>query len=499
MNQSQKKYGIHIEPFSVLRDVFRNLWVIVLAALIGYMSVSIWNGSMYTPMYTSTATLLVNLKNSAAYSYTNLSSSSEMAKIFTEVFVQPTMKTYAADHLGNDRFYGSVSSSVLPNTNIFTVSVTSSSPEMSYDELCAILEIYPSISESVFADSVIDVMRSPNLPLSPSNHISLRYQNIAVLGCAAVVLFLIVYLSVMRDTVKDEHTFRHEVDAKLFGIVGHEKSHLSLKDRILRKKASLLISNAHASFRFTEDYHKLATKFEYMRRSGKAKVFLITSLAENEGKSTTAANIAIALAQRNNRVLLLDMDFKKPALNKVFGLHDSTLPDLATLLDGTSPLEGFPFYAYKQTGLDLGLNKKSHNDYVNLIYSDHVNDIFNYLRNLDCYDFIIIDTPPLSVAADVTGLIHLADRSLLVVRTDCVYTPAVNDAVLSLSENSDGFAGCILNDVHKEFSMLGQFGFDESGYYGSHYGRKGYYGSYNSYNSYSKYAHHKDTSSDQST
>ena len=496
MNESQNKFGLHIEPFSVFRDVIRNLWVILLAALIGYMSVSIWNGSMYTPMYTSTSTLLVNLKNSAASSYTNLSSSSEMAKIFTEVFQQPTMKAYAADHLGNDRFVGSVSASVLPNTNIFTVSVTTSSPEMSYRELCAILAIYPSISESVFADSVIEVMRSPNLPLSPSNYISQRNQNIAIIACGALVLFLIVCLSVIRETAKDEYMFRKNVDAKLFGIVSHERSHVSLKDRLLRKKAALLISNAHASFRFTENYHKLATKFEYMRRSGNAKVFLITSLAENEGKSTTAANIALALANRNNRVLLLDMDFKKPALNKVFNLHDSTLPDLATLLDGSSPFENFPFYHYKQTGLDLGLNNKSHNDYVNWIYSDHVNTIVNYLRGLDCYDFIIIDTPPLSVAADVTGLVHLADRSLLVVRTDYVYTAALNDAVLSLKEHSNNFAGCILNDVHREFSMLGQFGFDESGYYGARYGKKNYYGYYNSY---SKYAEHKDRSSNQST
>ena len=499
MNQSPNISSIHIEPFSVLRDLVKNLWVILLAALIGFMSVSIWNGSMYTPMYTSTATLLVNLKNSAAYSYTNLSSSSEMAKIFTEVFVQPTMKACAADHLGNDRFVGSVSSSVLPNTNIFTVSVTSSSPEMSYNELCAILEIYPNISDSVFADSVIEIMRSPNLPLAPSNHISLQNRNLAVLGCVLVTAFLIIYLSVMRDTVKDEHIFRKDVDAKLFGVVRHEHSHLSLKDRLRGKKASLLISNAHASFRFTEDYHKIATKFEYLRRNNKAKVFLITSLAENEGKSTTAANIALSLAQRNSRVLLLDMDFKKPALSKIFDLWDHDLPDLATLLDGTVSLENFPFYSYKQTGLDLGLNEKSHNDYVNWIYSDHVNTIFQYLRGLDCYDYIIIDTPPLSVAADVTGLIHLADRSLLVVRTDFVYTAAINDAVLSLKENSDGFAGCILNDVHTEFSMLGQFGLDESGYYGTHYGRHNYYGSYHSYSSYSKYAEHKDSSSNQST
>ena len=64
--------GFYIEPYSLFRDLLRNLWVIVLAGLIGLMGVRIWSQSIYTPMYTSTATLLVNLKNSASYSYTNL-------------------------------------------------------------------------------------------------------------------------------------------------------------------------------------------------------------------------------------------------------------------------------------------------------------------------------------------------------------------------------------------------------------------------------------------
>lgn len=487
MNGSENKSGIHIEPYSILRDVVRNIWVIILAALIGLMSVSIWNDSMYTPMYTSTATLLVNLKNSAAYSYTNLSSSSEMAQIFTEVFVQPTMKTYAADHLGLDRFVGSVSSSVLTNTNIFTVSVTTSSPEMSYNELCAILEIYPEISESVFSDSVIDIMRSPNLPISPSNSISDQNKKIAVLGCAAVVLAIIVYLSIMRDTVKDEHSFRENIDSKLFGSVGHERPHSSIKNILMHKKSSLLICDAYSSFRFTENYHKLATKLEYMHRNDNAKVFIITSLAENEGKSTISANIALALASRNNKVALLDMDFKKPALYKIFDLQDENFQDLAHLLSGKITLDRFNFYPYKQTGLDLAMNKKSHHDYVNWIYSEYAAEIINNLQNSDMYDFIIIDTPPLSVAADVTGLVHLADRSLLVVRTDCVYTAAINDAVLSLKENNDKFAGCILNDVHQEFSMLGMLGLDERGYYGGYYSGSKRYGNYNSYKKYSDY------------
>jgi hypothetical protein len=71
-----------------------------------------------------------------------------------------------------------------------------------------------------------------------------------------------------------------------------------------------------------------------------------------------------------------------------------------------------------------------------------------------------------------------ADKSLVVVRTDFVYVGDVNDAILSLKEKTDTFAGCILNAVHKEFSLLGQLGFDETGYYGK---SGGYYSRYDRY------------------
>ncbi len=501
MSKTQKRSRFRIDLYSILRDIIRNIWVVILAALIGFMSVDIWNGSTYTPMYTSSATLIVNLKNSASYSYTNLAASSEMAEIYTSVFVQPTMKAYAADHLGMDGFSGSISSSVLKDTNIFTVSVTSSSPEMSYRELCAVLEIYPQISETVFSDSVIEIMRQPNLPKSPSNFISAKNRTLAVIGCAGLTLAIIVWLSFMRDTVKDEQTFHEEIDAKLFGIIGHEKPHLSLQEILHRKKNSRLISNAFSSFRFTEHYHKLATKLEYIRRNEGARLFLITSLAENEGKSTIAANIALALAQRNNKVAILDMDFKKPSLSKVFGLQDKQTDELGELLSGKKTFAEYNFYQYKGEELYLGLNKRSYTHYADWLYSDKVAEVFEALRASD-FDFVIIDTPPISVAADVTGIVNYSDRSLLAVRTDCVSIAAINDAALSLSE-SGNFCGCILNDVHREFNLLGQLGSDESGSYGGYYNGYGYgkkkygYGKkgYASYSSYAGYSdHHKENS-----
>ena len=94
---------------------------------------------------------------------------------------------------------------------------------------------------------------------------------------------------------------------------------MSLKDRLKKKKKGLLIgSSSYISLNFTESFNKIAAKIEYNKRENGDMVYAISSVTENEGKSTCAANIAIALANRGNKVILIDFDCKKPALYKIF-------------------------------------------------------------------------------------------------------------------------------------------------------------------------------------
>ena len=87
-------------------------------------------------------------------------------------------------------------------------------------------------------------------------------------------------------------------------------------------------------------------------------------------------------------------------------------------------------------------------------------------------DFIIIDTPPTSVSADAVAIAEKADATVLVVRTDCVLVEDINEAVLNITESGGKLEGCILNNVYEPFTLFGQIGVDERGYYSrsNHYG-----------------------------
>lgn len=468
MKNTNASSRIFFEWNSLIRDMIQNFWLVILAALIGAMGVYIVEHSVYQPVYSSRATLIVRVKAATSEAYTNLSASSEMAEIFTEVFVQSAMRDRAAANIGEETFNGEISAFVLPNTNMMTLNVTAKDPEKAYQLLNSVLEVYPEISESVFSNAVIDIVQDPAMPRGPDNAVSSRNRNLITALCGFGMLAIVILLSLLRDTVKSEAAYTAKVDAQLLGSVPHERKHRRLKEWLLHKKKPLLINSAFASLPFSESYQKIATKLEYMNQNGRDKIFLITSVAENEGKSTAAANLAIALAGRGNRVVLLDMDFKKPALYKIFDVKYAKNAELGELLRGEVSAKDYTFRRYRKSSLFLALNTKSNPDCQDPISSNVLKNYLEHLRKL--MDFIIIDTSPLLAAADSTSLMPLADRIILVTRTDYTYAASINDATLTIADVGGQLAGCILNDVYRESSLFGQMGFDESGYYNKKYG-----------------------------
>ena len=160
---------ISIDYYSILKDLLRNCWVIILSVIIGAMGIYIAECSVYKPEYTSTATVVVNVKGSSANSTSSYNISSEMAIVFSKVFSEPAMKNAAAEYLGLEEFDGRIAAEVLTDTNFINISVVSDSPRKSYELLDAVLQVYPTISEEVFKNSVITILKHPSMPSSPSS------------------------------------------------------------------------------------------------------------------------------------------------------------------------------------------------------------------------------------------------------------------------------------------------------------------------------------------
>ena len=477
MKNRSSNFSITFEWNSLIKDLILNSWAIILAAIIAWMGINVFEKSVYTPTYTSSAVLVVRSKAGTSGMYSSLAASSEMATIFTEVFKQPSLKKLAAENLGYDSFNGTISAEVNGSTNIMNIYVKSDDPETAFKLLSSVLKVYPRVSEFVFTDAVIDVLSAPKMPMSPSNSVLTRYRNHIVLLAMLFVAGLIVLFSLLRETVKEEKGFSDKIDGDLIGTISHERPHLSMKEILHRKKRSMLINDAYSSLKFTEDFQRVATKLEYAKRNRDERVFEIMSVAENEGKSTIAANLAIALSNRGYRVVLLDLDVRKPSIHKIFDFDKEIETDFSDVLSQKVAFSKFNFFRYRKSNLLIAFNKKAVLESSDLFNSEVLGECIAVLR--EKADFVIIDTPPSSVSADAITVSGLVDGTLLTVRTDVVPVQDINDAILSISDAGGKLAGCILNDVYKPFTLFGQMGSDETGYYGY----STYYKSHSKFNS----------------
>lgn len=476
-----KKNKITIELYSLLKDIVKNLWVVILCALIGSMGYFLVTHASYKPMYTSTATLTVLNSGSVTASYSTYTISTEKANVLVNVFTEPMVKEYAAAYLEVDSFDGTISARVLDQTNFIELKVTSDHPEKAYKLLNAVLKSHHKVSNKIFKNAGVTVISNPTVPSGPSNYISTSNRNMVIMGCATLALALIIALSLMRNTVKKESDFDEKIESKLIGTIAHEDKRMSFSDVRQKKKKGLLIhSNAYISLRFTENFHKIAAKLEHKRNRTGERVFAITSVAENEGKSTCAANIAVSLADRGNKVMLLDLDFKKPAAYKIFSEETIENGEVSDLLAKKVPFEDFAFRQFKKTSLYVAVNTKADSEYRTYIEDGSITELIEKLK--EEYDFIIIDTAPLSLDSSVTDIINMVDKTILIVRTDTVPVNILNDAISTISRISSNLVGCILNDVHMNILPFSITGNDESNRYGGYrYGKHSHYGHYGRY------------------
>ena len=250
-----------------------------------------------------------------------------------------------------------------------------------------------------------------------------------------------------------------------------------------------LHQNYHRHCVFVENYKKLRTKIMYKMKQRGGKIILVTSVMENEGKSTVAVNIALALAQKSKKVVLMDGDIRRPAIYKILQQRLNKNQEIGEFLKGNTEI-GEILRFDKNTGLNLLIGTKHYSNSTEMVSGERMRSMLKAVRKIA--DYVVIDSPPTSLMADAEILAEYADVSLLVVRQSTASVRMINDTIDMLEGSSSELLGCIYNDVKtRVFSgkrVFGGYGYGYGGYkYG--YGRYGY-GRYGRYG-YGKYGYGK--------
>lgn len=190
-----------------------------------------------------------------------------------------------------------------------------------------------------------------------------------------------------------------------------------------------------------------------------------------------AANLALALARKHNSVLLIDADLRNPTQAKLFGKGSVSGEGLPGLLQGPAPdldriSEAATFF--RDENIALLLNERSVPNAPGLLSSANMVQLVQLMR--ENMDYIVIDSPPISMFADSNRIADLVDVSLLVVRQDVAAAPDINDAIDALNQSKSRFLGFVLNDMRHLLRKEGKSGYGYGYGYGYSYGKKHGYG-----------------------
>lgn len=199
-------------------------------------------------------------------------------------------------------------------------------------------------------------------------------------------------------------------------------------------------------FKVTEAYKVARTNLAFSLLKQGCKKIVITSSLASEGKSTSAVNVAISLAQQVNvKVLLIDSDLRKPQVNRFFNLKNAPgltnyLGDMCGLKDIVHNVEG--------SNLSVICSGTIVPNPSELLASDAMAELLQIMEK--DYNYIIIDTPPINVVIDALPLIKITDGVVIVVKEGSSTHPELSKTIEKLKRVDAKILGIILNGAKME-------------------------------------------------
>ena len=292
---------------------------------------------------------------------------------------------------------------------------------------------------------VVEDAQRPTSPVSPKHKLDLALG--LLLGLVAGVV-LASLRDQARDRIQDPPLVARSLGAPILGSIPRaHRLHVGSAHLASVDEPRGLAAEAYRTFR---------TNFLAVCKESKAKTILVTSARPGEGKTSTAANLAVALAQAGRSVVLVSADLRNPRIHAVFGVGNEQ--GLGQVLEGTLPLDE----AIVETDLpDLHILPSGPvaaiDEPVELLQSDRMDEV---LQECCRSDFVIIDAPPIFPVADSLVLADLVDGVLFVTDAQSSTQASVAQSRRQIQQVGGRIVGGLLNRVPSSWSESGYGGAD---------------------------------------
>lgn len=441
-----------------LRLMRRNWIIIVALTLVGLMA----GGAaalLAKPSYTSTTQLFVAIQSSGSVSELQQGNTFSQARVqsYVKTVTTPAVLDPVIKDLDLNKTAADLAQQVKATTDLDTVLINITVSDVSPVQSAAIasgvatslirtvdtLEAPRTGGQSPVRLSVVTPATAPTSPASPNTKLNLA------LGLAIGLLVgmgLAVLRNVLDTRIRGEVDIRRVTERPILGGISFDPE----------AAKNPLVSMSDVLGPRSEAFRQLRTNLQFAHIGNESKTVLVTSSIPGEGKSTTAANLAIALAQAGQSVALIDADLRRPMVGEYFGL-DRTI-GLTTVLIGNAELSDV-FQRWGEDNLFVMTSGQIPPNPSELLGSQQMGTLLSRLD--DMFDAVVIDAPPLLPVTDSAVLAQQVGGVLVVVGMQSVNHAELERSLGALDMVQSNLFGLVMNRVPKK----GPDAYTYGGYY----------------------------------
>jgi receptor protein-tyrosine kinase len=422
-------------------QLLRSRWLIIVATTAIAVAGAVATNLLTTPLYQASTRLFVSTTGDATASdvYQGTLSSQQRVISYTKLATGETLAQRTVDKLHLDMSADSlrqeVTASAAHDTVLIDIKVVDPSPAQARDiadtlsdEFVLMVRELETPPDGQTPDARVVIEQHASLPTSPV--IPNTTRNIAA-GFALGVL-LGIGLAVLRDrldnTVKGKQTIEEITGAGPVADIPLDKER--------RKHPAISFADDRSAI--AEAFRELRTNLQFLEVDDPPRVLVVTSALPNEGKSTTAINIALALAEAEHDVVLVDGDMRRPKLDEYLELIGSV--GFSTVLSGQASLREV-LQKTRFPGLTVLTSGAIPPNPSELLGSLATKKVLSEMRS--DFDYVIVDSSPLLPVTDAAVLSAAADGVLVVAR----FAKAKREQLAHAVENLRSVGARILGTV----------------------------------------------------
>lgn len=440
--QINRQGNTAIDVSFICRYLWKNIFVILMCACIGgilaYVGMDHFSGSTYI------ATMDMAMISRDNFTAGNLDSAMNrnLNVLNSEMLREQIKKQEEVSSLP-----GTISAAQVPNTNLISMSASAGSAENALRLLKSALTSYPTLTayfESGYMMKNLTGLSVRNIEKQESK--TILNALLAALLILAAGVGLTVFYCISTDRIHNRKQASELLDIRMLGSVHFMKKKKNQK--------AILISDPGTDGVYVEEIDKLTTQVQTRMDQKGFRTLMVNSICENEGKSTMAVNLALNLARRGKKVMLMDADMRRPALAKIFDYTVEKDRSLSDLLQGKSSLQEVRYTDKKIPGFMCIFQKSAIGEPDKFLENRDFKALLQMISRH--VDYVVIDTPPIGIVRDAEIVAGAVDAALLTVRQDWGRAVEINDVVDVLDDTGVAVIGGVLNMTKGERNSFGR-------------------------------------------